>query len=146
MATLQRTSTAIWRGPGLEGTGGLTTQSGVFKEQPYSFKTRFQSEDGRAGTNPEELLAAAHAGCFAMALSFMLTGSGHPPSELRARSTVRMASQGTHWTVEFVHVDLEATVPGIEEAKFLEVANQAKATCPISKCLSVPITLDAKLV
>lgn len=77
-----RKSTALWRGDALHGTGALTTQSGALREQPYSFKTRFQSEDGKAGTNPEELLAAAHAGCYAMALSFALGNAGHPPAEL----------------------------------------------------------------
>jgi lipoyl-dependent peroxiredoxin len=80
-----RKSTAVWRGDALHGSGALTTHSGAFREQPYSFKTRFQSEDGKAGTNPEELLGAAHAGCYAMALSFALGNAGHPPEEPRTR-------------------------------------------------------------
>ena len=146
MGSFQRTSTAVWRGTGLEGTGALTTQSGAFTNQPYSFKTRFASEDGRAGTNPEELVAAAHAGCFAMALSFQLTGAGHPPAELNAKSSVKMVSEGVHWHAESVHLELEAKVPGIDDAKFQELAASAKATCPISQLLKVPITLNAKLV
>src|SRR5262245_47140941 len=131
----KRTSTAVWRGTGLEGTGALTMQSGVFTDQPYTFKTRFQSEDGKAGTNPEELLAAAHAGCFAMALSFILTGAGHPPDELRASAVVTMKSEGVHWSVDNIVLELEAKVPGIDAAKFQELANQAKTGCPISKAI-----------
>jgi len=143
----KRTSTATWKGTGLEGTGTLTMPSGVFREQPYTFKTRFQNEDGKAGTNPEELLAASHAGCFAMALSFGLTGAGHPPSELRVNAVVTMKSEGVHWSVDNIRLELEGKVPGIDAAKFQELAEQAKKGCPISKALAaVPITLDAKLV
>jgi osmotically inducible protein OsmC len=142
----KRTSTATWKGTGLEGTGALTMQSGVFREQPYSFKTRFQSEDGKAGTNPEELLAASHAGCFAMALSFILTGAGHPPAALDVDAVVTMKSEGVHWSVDNVALKLKGNVPGIDAAKFQELAEQAKQGCPISKALSVPISLDAKLV
>jgi lipoyl-dependent peroxiredoxin len=143
----KRTSTANWKGTGLEGSGALSMQSGVFKDQPYSFKTRFQSEDGKAGTNPEELLAASHAGCFAMALSFFLTGAGHPPEELDVSAIVTMKSEGVHWSVAGIELKLQAKVPGIDAAKFQELAGQAKSGCPISKALSaVPISLDAKLV
>ena len=144
---LQRTSTAVWRGNGMEGKGALSTQSGAFKEQPYSFKTRFASEDGRAGTNPEELIAAAHAGCFAMALSFTLTGAGHAPEELRATSTVKMEQEGGGWVIRSSALTVEGRVPGIDAAKFQDLANQAKANCPVSKALAgVPeITLDASL-
>jgi lipoyl-dependent peroxiredoxin len=143
----KRTSTANWKGTGLEGSGKLSMQSGVFKDQPYSFKTRFQSEDGKAGTNPEELLAASHAGCFAMALSFFLTGAGHPPEELDVSAIVTMKSEGVHWSVAGIELKLQAKVPGIDAAKFQELAEQAKSGCPISKALSaVPISLDAKLV
>lgn len=142
----KRTSTANWKGSGLEGRGTLTLQSGVFKDQPYSFKTRFQNEDGKAGTNPEELLAASHAGCFAMALSFMLTGAGHPPDELDVSAVVTMKSEGVHWSVAGIELKLEAKVPGVDAAKFQELAEQAKSSCPISKALSkVPISLEAKL-
>jgi osmotically inducible protein OsmC len=143
----KRTSTANWKGTGLEGSGKLSMQSGVFKDQPYSFKTRFQSEDGKAGTNPEELLAASHAGCFAMALSFFLTGAGHPPEELDVSAIVTMKSEGVHWSVAGIELKLQAKVPGIDAAKFQELAEQAKSGCPISKAVSaVPISLDAKLV
>jgi osmotically inducible protein OsmC len=143
----KRTSTANWKGTGLEGSGSLSMQSGVLKDQPYSFKTRFQSEDGKAGTNPEELLAASHAGCFAMALSFILTGAGHPPEALDVSAVVTMKSEGVHWSVAGIELKLQAKVPGIDAAKFQELAGQAKTGCPISKALSaVPISLDAKLV
>jgi len=143
---LKRTSTAVWRGTGLEGKGTLDTQSGVFAAQPYSFQTRFASEDGKAGTNPEELIAAAHAGCFAMALSFALTGAGHPPEELRARSTVVMDREGVHWFVKQIDLSLEAKIPGLDDAKFQELARGAKEGCPVSRALSAPISLTAKLV
>lgn len=143
---LKRTSTAVWQGTGLEGKGSLTTQSGVFKDQPYSFQTRFVSEDGKAGTNPEELIGAAHAGCFAMALSFALTGAGHPPTELRVNAHVLMDKEGVHWFVKNITLDLDAKVPGIDESKFRELAEGAKKTCPISRALAaVDITLNAKL-
>jgi lipoyl-dependent peroxiredoxin len=143
----KRTSTANWKGTGLEGSGKLSMQSGVLEDQPYSFKTRFQSEDGKAGTNPEELLAASHAGCFAMALSFILTGAGHPPEELDVSAIVTMKSEGVHWSVAGIELELQAKVPGIDAAKFQELAGQAKSGCPISKALSaVPISLNAKLV
>ena len=142
----KRTSTANWQGSGLEGRGTLTLQSGVLQDQPYSFKTRFQSEDGKAGTNPEELLAASHAGCFAMALSFILTGAGHPPKELDVSAVVTMKSEGVHWSVAGIELKLRAKVSGVDAAKFQELAEQAKSGCPISKALaSVPISLDAKL-
>jgi lipoyl-dependent peroxiredoxin len=144
---LTRKSTAIWRGNGLKGTGALTTQSGAFHDQPYSFQTRFVSEDGTAGTNPEELLGAAHAGCYAMALSFALSGAGHEPEELRVVADVNMDSEGIHWFVKQITLHLEAKVPGIEAAKFIELAENAKKTCPISKALSaIEIVLDAKLL
>lgn len=144
---LKRTSKATWSGDGMTGKGLLDMQSGVFKGQPYSFQTRFGAEDGKAGTNPEELLAAAHAGCFAMALSFALTGAGHPPAELRAGATVVLDKEGVHFFVKTIAIELEGKVPGISKEKFLEIAEGAKKTCPISKALAATeITLSAKLV
>jgi len=113
-----RKSTATWHGNGLEGKGTLDMQSGVFAGQPYSFKTRFASEDGKAGTNPEELLGASHAGCFAMALSFGLTGAGFPPEELKVTATVTMDQEGVHFFVKQITLDLAAKVPGISEEAF----------------------------
>lgn len=144
---LKRTSRAVWRGTGLEGSGTLDTQSGALQSQPYSTKMRFASEDGKAGTNPEELLAAAHAGCFAMALSFALTGAGHPPEELRVSATFAMDQEGVHWLPKSIALDLEGKVPGITAEKFQELAEGAKKGCPISRALAaVEISLTAKLV
>ena len=143
---MRRTATAIWNGTGLEGSGTLTTPSGVLAKQPYSTKMRFMSEDGRAGTNPEELVAAAHAGCFAMALSFQLTGAGFTPDELKVDAVMSMAQEGVDWSISGVTLRLTAKVPNISQEKFLELANNAKVGCPISKALaSVPITLEATL-
>src|SRR5271169_680024 len=97
-----RKSTAVWQGDGLHGTGALTTQSGALKEQPYSFKTRFQSEDGKAGTNPEELLGAAHAGCFAMAVLHALSGAGHPPAELRVTAAVDISKVNDSFVIRSI--------------------------------------------
>lgn len=143
---MRRTGSAIWQGSGLEGSGTLTTPSGVLNAQPYSTKLRFENADGRAGTNPEELIASAHAGCFAMALSFQLTGAGHAPEKLDVTATITMKQTGNDWAFEGIALKLDAKVPGIDEAKFHELANAAKAGCPVSKALSaVPITLEAKL-
>lgn len=141
-----RKSTAVWKGTGLQGTGALAMQSGVFKDQPYSFNTRFQSEDGKAGTNPEELLGAAHAGCYAMALSFALTDAGHPPVELKVTASVDLQKVEGGFGITQIALDLEATVPGIDGAKFLELAEAAKRGCPISRALAAtPITLRVNL-
>lgn len=143
---MKRTSTAVWRGTGAEGQGVLSTQSGAFKDQPYSAKARFQSEDGKLGTNPEELVGAAHAGCFAMALSFQLSNAGHPPEELNVSATVEMEKREIGWTIENIRLNLTGKVPGIDNAKFMELAEKAKAGCPISRALqTIPISLDAKL-
>lgn len=142
-----RKSTAVWRGDGMHGAGALTMQSGVFRDQPYSFKTRFQSEDGKAGTNPEELLGAAHAGCYAMALSFALTEAGHPPADLRVTAAVDLGKVEGGFAIQSIALDLEAKVPGIDAKKFEELAEGAKKGCPISKALAAtPIKLTAKLL
>ena len=146
MKRLLRQSTAVWRGAGLDGKGQLSTQSGAFKDQPYSFHTRFAAEDGKAGTNPEELIAAAHAGCFAMALSFRLAGAGHPPEELDVAALVTMESPDVHWSIKSSKLTLKAKVPGIDQAKFLELAEAAKATCPVSQVLKCDIALEATLL
>jgi osmotically inducible protein OsmC len=142
-----RKSTAVWKGDALHGSGTLTTQSGAFRDQPYSFKTRFQSEDGKAGTNPEELLGAAHAGCYAMAVSFALTEAGHAPSELRVTAAVDLTKVEEGFAIKTIALDLEARVPGIDAAKFQAIAEAAKKGCPVSKALAAtPITLTARLV
>jgi osmotically inducible protein OsmC len=142
-----RKSTAKWQGDGLHGKGTLTTQSGAFQSQPYSFQTRFQSEDGKAGTNPEELLAAAHAGCFAMATSFALTNAGHAPEELRVTAGVDITKTDDGFVIKTINLELEAKVSGIDAAAFEKIAESAKKGCPLSKALAAtPITLSAKLV
>jgi osmotically inducible protein OsmC len=143
---MNRTATAVWKGSGPEGQGTLTTPSGALKEQPYSAKLRFQSEDGRAGTNPEELIAAAHAGCFSMALAFRLTANGTPPTELRTESKVELVKKDAGWTIPTIHLECTATVPGVDAAKFAELAEDAKKNCPVSKVLAgAEITLTATL-
>jgi osmotically inducible protein OsmC len=144
---MKRRATAVWQGTGLEGKGTLNAIGGVFKNTPYSFTTRFKNEDGIEGTNPEELIAAAHSGCFAMALSFGLNGAGFTPDELKVEAAVNLEKIGDHFEITGIHLDLAGKVPGITEAKFIEIANGAKAGCPVSRALSaVPITLSAKLV
>jgi osmotically inducible protein OsmC len=143
---MHRSAKAVWRGSGPEGQGTLTTTSGALREQPYSAKLRFQSEDGRAGTNPEELIAAAHAGCFAMALAFRLTNAGHPPEQLDAEAKVELVKKDAGWTIPAIELVCTAKVPGIDPAKFQELAADAKANCPVSKVLAgATITLNATL-
>ena len=142
---LNRRGSAVWKGTGAEGAGTVSTFSGALREQPYSTAMRFQSEDGRAGTNPEELIAAAHAACFNMALSFQLTGAGHPPEELRTQAVLSMENEGVHWKITAVRLELRGKVPGISAEKFRELAEAAKATCPVSQVLRAEITLDAQL-
>ncbi|HAD13188.1 MAG TPA: OsmC family peroxiredoxin [Saprospirales bacterium] len=147
MAHFIRTATAAWRGAGADGSGTLNGPSGVLDGTPYSAAKRFQNEDGKAGTNPEELIAAAHAGCFIMALSFRLSGAGFPPTELRCSASIDMDNSSGGWAFEKITLNLEAEVPGISEEQFMELAQAAKAGCPVSKALSaVPMELEAKLV
>lgn len=137
-----RKASAVWRGTGREGTGDLTTDSGVLSSTPYSFKTRFETQPG---TNPEELIAAAHAGCFTMALAFQLQGAGFTPNELRTQAAVHLDSEGQGFKISRSALTLEADVPGIDQAKFEELARNAEKNCPVSKLLNAEITLDAKL-
>ncbi|MBL7828898.1 MAG: OsmC family protein [Saprospiraceae bacterium] len=147
MAHFKRNASAVWNGTGADGSGELNGPSGVLSGTPYSAAKRFQNEDGKAGTNPEELIAAAHAGCYIMALSFRLSGAGFPPTELRCEATIDMDNSSGGWAFEKITLQLEANVPGIDEAQFLELAQAAKSGCPVSKALSaVPIELQAKLV
>jgi osmotically inducible protein OsmC len=143
---MNRSATAIWNGSGPEGSGKLTTTSGALKDQPYSAKLRFASEDGKAGTNPEELIAAAHAGCYSMALAFRLTNNGTPPTELNTEAKVDLVKGDAGWSIPAIHLTCTATVPGVDAAKFAELAEDAKANCPVSKVLAgAKITLTAKL-
>jgi len=143
---LKRTSTAVWHGTGPKGTGTLSTLSGALKDQPYNANARFQSEDGKAGTNPEELIAAAHSGCFTMALAFQLTNAGHEPTELRTVATVSMEKQDPGWTITNIQLDVEGKVPGVSAEQFQTLAENAKKGCPISRALAATnITMSAKL-
>jgi lipoyl-dependent peroxiredoxin len=136
---MKRTATAVWNGSGKDGKGNMTTQSTTLNKTQYSYKSRF--EEG-VGTNPEELIAAAHSGCFAMKLSFVLGGAGFTPDSLEVTSTVSLEDG----TITSSHLVLKASIPGITEEKFKECAEDAKANCPVSKVLNAAITLDASLV
>lgn len=143
---LHRKATASWSGTGKEGTGSISSTSGALNGIPHSFKTRFENEDGKAGTNPEELVAAAHASCFTMKLSFVLNAAGFTADQLECTATVTMDKVGEGMGVVGIHLDLRGAVPGIEAAQFQECVENAKANCPISQLLkSVPITLSARL-
>ena len=140
---MKRTATAVWNGSLKEGNGTLTAPGGALKATPYSFASRFAAG---AGTNPEELIAAAHAGCFAMALSATLGEAGLKPERLEATAEVSLDNVPPKgWTVTASHLVLTARIPGIDAAKFDELANKAKANCPISRLLNATITLSAKL-
>ncbi|PHN00671.1 OsmC family protein [Flavilitoribacter nigricans] len=142
---MKRKASAVWNGTGKEGKGHLNTQSGALKDLPYSFHTRFENEDGKAGTNPEELIGAAHAGCYAMALSFALNGAGFTAEELKVDAVVHLEKEEVGFGVPKVDLKLDATIPDISEEKFMELANDAKKNCPISKLFKAEITLDANL-
>ena len=140
---MKRTATAVWHGNPIEGSGTLSSMSGLLRDTPYSFKARFQSEDGQAGTNPEELIAAAHAGCFTMALNFALYGAGAQPASLSTVATVAVDPIEGGFAITSITLHLTAKVAGLTEAQFTEIANGAKAGCPVSKALAaVPIHLD----
>jgi len=139
---MKRTASAVWHGDLKSGQGRISTGSGVLQETQYSFSTRF--ENG-IGTNPEELIAAAHAGCFAMAFSAELGKAGFTPASIRATATVTLDKTDAGWTVTESHLDMSAKIPGIEEGKFIAIADGAKAGCPISRLLNAKVTLDAKL-
>jgi osmotically inducible protein OsmC len=139
---LKRKASAVWNGNLKEGKGRISTASGVLSNTQYSFSTRF--EEG-VGTNPEELIAAAHAGCFSMALSGQLTTAGHPPESVDTTATVKMEKTDAGFTVTGVHLEVVARVPGIDQAGFETAANNAKSGCPISRLLKAEITMDARL-
>ena len=140
---MKRSASAVWNGSLKTGTGSLTTPGGALKSTPYSFNSRFASG---AGTNPEEMIAAAHAGCFAMALSGVLGEAGFTPDRLEATAEVTLDNvPPAGWTVTASHLILTAKVPGLDDAKFQELAAKAKAGCPISRLLKADITLTAKL-
>ncbi|MNJ55833.1 Peroxiredoxin OsmC [compost metagenome] len=140
---MKKTASAIWQGGLKDGKGRLSTESGALKDNPYGFNTRFEDQPG---TNPEELIGAAHAGCFSMALSMMLGEAGFTAERIDTNAEVTLDKQADGFAITAVHLILKAKVPGASEAQFLDVANKAKAGCPVSKVLNATITLDATLV
>jgi lipoyl-dependent peroxiredoxin len=138
-----RKAKAIWRGTGRDGSGNLSTDSGVLASTPYSYKTRFENEKG---TNPEELIAAAHAGCFTMAVAFGLQSAGYKPNELSTEAAVTLISEGQGFRISRSALSLRASVPNIDEATFTRLASDAEKNCPVSRVLNAEITLDAKLI
>ena len=139
---MERTASAVWNGSLKEGKGTITTQSGVLSDAPYSFVTRF--ENGK-GTNPEELIAAAHAGCFTMALSAQLGTMNFTPQSLRTSAKLTLEKLDAGWTISKIHLDVSARVPGISASAFESAAASAKANCPVSRLLKAEITMDAHL-
>ena len=139
---MKRKASAVWRGGLKDGKGTISSESGVLKETQYSFSTRF--ENG-IGTNPEELIAAAHAGCFSMAFSAELGKAGISPESIHTTATITMDKTDAGWTVTESHLDVAAKVPGVDPAKFTAAANAAKEGCPISRLLRANVTMDAKL-
>ncbi|MEP6920553.1 MAG: OsmC family protein [bacterium] len=139
---MKRTASAAWQGDLKQGKGSVSTQSGVLKETPYSFSTRF--ENG-AGTNPEELIAAAHAGCFTMATAASLGKAGFTPEKLATQATLTLEQVDGQWTITKIDLVMTGRVPGIEPQKFDEITADAKANCPVSRVLNAEVTLDAKL-
>lgn len=139
---MEKTASAKWRGGLKAGSGTVSMQSGLFADAPYSFARRFGDEPG---TNPEELVAAAHAACFSMAFGAQLEAAGFPPELVETTATVTLEKVGDGFSVTRSHLATEARAPGLEEARFQEIAASAKAGCPISRLLSAEITLSAKL-
>lgn len=142
---MKRTARATWKGPGMEGSGTLDTQSGVLKKHPYSVKTRFENEDGKMGTNPEELIAAAHAGCFTMALSVELGKEGFTPETLTTEAVLSLDKVDEGWSITKIVLNLDAQVPEISKDQFHDIANGAKKGCPVSKVLNCEIELNYTL-
>jgi osmotically inducible protein OsmC len=142
MAQFTRKAKAEWQGTGKEGKGALTSTSGVLSATPFGFNTRFGDAKG---TNPEELIAAAHAGCFSMALAFALSGAGFTPTRIATSAAVTVETEGSGFKISKSALDLEAEVPNITKEQFERIAQGAKANCPVSKVLNAEITLDWKL-
>lgn len=140
---INRKGSAQWQGGIKDGKGSLSTQSGALQGYPYGFASRFE---GQAGSNPEELLAAAHAGCFTMALSLILGEAGFTAEQMDTQATVTLEKGEAGFSITAVHLELKAKVPGADDAAFQELAAKAKANCPVSKLFKADITLDAALV
>lgn len=139
---MKKKAWAVWTGSVKEGGGTISTETGVLKEAPYGFKSRFE---GGKGTNPEELIGAAHAGCFSMALSSMLGAEGFTPETIETHAEVTLDKSGEGFEITKSHLVVTAKIPGIDKAKFDEIAGKAKAGCPVSKLLKAEITMDATL-
>lgn len=140
---MKRSAQAVWRNGGKSGKGSLTTDSKALDNTSYSFATRFENE---RGTNPEELIAAAHAGCFSMALAFMLEGAGFKATQIETQASLNLQNPNQQgWVVTDIHLDVNANIPNIDAARLSELAENAKANCPISKLLNAKITMSAHL-
>ena len=139
---MKRKVIAVWKGDGADGSGVMTAQSGAFSNMPYSFKTRFENDNGKLGTNPEELIAAAHAGCFNMKFSFVLNDANFNPEELHTEAILTF----DNGKIISIQLDLKAIIPGINKEKFTELAEDAKANCPITGALNCEIILNAVLI
>lgn len=140
MAT--KKATAVWKGGIKDGGGAISTETGVLKDAAYGFKSRFETGPG---TNPEELIAAAHAGCFSMALTLMLGNEGLTPERIETQAAVTIEKVGEGFEITTSELTVTAKIPGADQAKFMEIANKAKAGCPVSKVLKAKITMNAKL-
>jgi lipoyl-dependent peroxiredoxin len=140
---ITRTGSAAWQGGLKDGKGSISTESGALKAYPYGFATRFE---GARGSNPEELIAAAHASCFTMALSLILGNAGFVAEQMDTKAAVTIAQVGEGFEITRSHLTLRAKIPGIDQAKFAELTGMAKAGCPVSKVLKTEISLDASLV
>ncbi len=139
---MQRTASAVWKGGLKDGKGTVSGPSGALNQTPYSFSTRFEDQPG---TNPEELVAAAHAGCFSMALSGQLGAAGMTAESIHTKANLTMEKLEAGWTVSGIHLEVTAKIPGGDQAKFEQAATNAKNGCPISRLLNTKITMDAKL-
>ena len=138
-----RKAKAVWRGGGLDGAGTVSTESGVLTGTPYSFRTRFENDKG---TNPEELLAAAHAGCFSMTVAFVLQGAGYTPTELNVEAAVTIEPEGEGFRISRSALTLRAQVQNLDQAAFAQMVDGAEKNCPVSKVLRAMVTVDAKLI
>ncbi|NLU12803.1 MAG: OsmC family protein [Gammaproteobacteria bacterium] len=139
---MHKTASAHWAGNLKQGKGTISTESGALKDNPYGFNTRFENQPG---TNPEELIGAAHAGCFSMAFAMLLGEENFTPDSIETQATVTLEKQSDGFAVTAVHLEMQSRIPGIEQSKFAEIADKAKSGCPISKLLNAKITLDATL-
>ena len=139
---MKRTASAVWQGDLKQGNGTISTQSGVLKNTQYSFMTRFENGPG---TNPEELIAAAHAGCFSMALSAFLDKAGHKPDRIATQANLTLEQVHGNWTITAIELSTTAKVPGIDRKQFDDIAHDAKANCPVSRVLNAKISLTTKL-